>query len=442
MRRVLIVSPHFPPVNAPDHQRVRMALPYLRERGWEATVLAIEPDEVDGLPREPLLGQTVPADIEIVRTGAVPLAIASRFGMRTLGLRAYPNMARAGNQLLRARKFDVVFFSTTQFTVMALGPRWLARFGVPYVLDFQDPWLSDYNPGGDASARPGGRWKYGFAQWLARRLEPKTIRACAHAICVSPAYPKFLRLRYPDVPKSRLSVLPFPAAERDFEIARDVSVRQDIFDPQDGRKHWVYAGRGQADMAKALRGIFVALARAIEMDPTLRERLMLHFVGTSYASGDRALKTIEPIAREFGVVDCVTEHPLRIPYFEALRCLLDADALILFGSDDPSYNASKLAPSLFARKPMLAVFQERSPVVSTLREVAAGTVVTFVEGTSTEDLGARILEQWFQAGPAAARIPSDEQLAPYTAERMTERLVDVFNAAAFGSHEKFAGKPD
>ena len=27
-RRVLIVSPHFPPINAPDHQRVRMSLPY------------------------------------------------------------------------------------------------------------------------------------------------------------------------------------------------------------------------------------------------------------------------------------------------------------------------------------------------------------------------------------------------------------------------------
>ena len=34
MRRVLLVSPHFPPTNAPDHQRVRMSLPFYREHGW------------------------------------------------------------------------------------------------------------------------------------------------------------------------------------------------------------------------------------------------------------------------------------------------------------------------------------------------------------------------------------------------------------------------
>ncbi len=443
MRRILIVSPHFPPVNAPDHQRVRMMLPYLRALGWEATVLAVQPDEVDGLPREPLLERTVPADVEVVRTGAVPLALAARVGMRTLGLRAYPHFSRAGARLLRARQFHLVFFSTTQFAVMALGPRWLARFGVPYVLDFQDPWLSDYYAGRDLAAAPGGRWKYGFSQWIAARLEPKTVRACAHAICVSPAYPEFLQRRYPDVDASRFSVLPFAMAERDFAVARGPEVRQTIFDPHDGRQHWVYVGVVPPSFAATLRGFFRALARAIEADSGLRHRVALHFVGTSYASGNRAVKVVEPIAREFGVYNCVAEHPQRIPYFEALRCLLAADALILFGSDDPSYNASKLAASLVARKPSLAVFHEDSPVVTTLRKLGVGTVVDFRADTSTENLAERILKQWFQAGPEAARLLSEEQLAPFTAAHMTEQMVRVFNeATAQGLHGKLAGKRD
>jgi hypothetical protein len=36
MKRVLVVTPRFPPVNAPDHQRARLMLPFLREFGWEA----------------------------------------------------------------------------------------------------------------------------------------------------------------------------------------------------------------------------------------------------------------------------------------------------------------------------------------------------------------------------------------------------------------------
>ena len=442
MHRVLIISPHFPPVNAPDHQRVRMALPYLRELGWDATVLAIEPNEIDGLPRDALLEQTIPADVEIVRTRAVPLAIAGRLGMRTLGLRAYPNLARAGARLLRIRKFDLVFFSTTQFAVMALGPSWLARFGVPYVLDFQDPWVSDYHARRDPAAAPGGRWKYAFSQWIARRLEPKTVRACAHALCVSPAYPEMLRARYQDVEPTRFSVLPFAVAEQDFETARGAEVRQNIFDPSDGRQHWVYVGRGQADMAQALRGFFLALARAIEVDPPLRQRVAVHFVGTSYASGDRAAKTVEPIAHEFGLADCVTEHPHRIPYFTALRCLLDADALIFPGSDDPSYTASKLMPCLFAQKPLLAIFHEASPVVTALRSLDAGTVVTFREGTPTEELGGRILDQWFRAGPEAVGILARDSFAPYTAEAMTRTLVGVFDQALRQHDNKFAAKPN
>jgi len=41
MKRVLIVSPNFPPINAPDMQRVRMSLPFYRDNGWEPVVLAV-----------------------------------------------------------------------------------------------------------------------------------------------------------------------------------------------------------------------------------------------------------------------------------------------------------------------------------------------------------------------------------------------------------------
>jgi hypothetical protein len=35
MRTLLIVSPHFVPINAPDMQRVRMSLIYFAEFGWK-----------------------------------------------------------------------------------------------------------------------------------------------------------------------------------------------------------------------------------------------------------------------------------------------------------------------------------------------------------------------------------------------------------------------
>ena len=70
--RVLIVSPNFPPANTPDMQRVRMSLPYFREFGWDPYVLAVEPPANATL--DPLLVRTIPADVEIARVSAVPLA--------------------------------------------------------------------------------------------------------------------------------------------------------------------------------------------------------------------------------------------------------------------------------------------------------------------------------------------------------------------------------
>ena len=48
MKRVLIVTPNWPPVSYPDLHRVRMALPYFQQFGWEPIILKIDPDEQQG----------------------------------------------------------------------------------------------------------------------------------------------------------------------------------------------------------------------------------------------------------------------------------------------------------------------------------------------------------------------------------------------------------
>src|SRR5271157_1900814 len=110
--RVLIVSPHFPPVNAPDHQRVRMSLPHLGEFGWEAHVLAVDPRFVEA-GADPDLVATLPPATPVTRVGALPAGLTRRLGLGNLGLRAFWTLRGAGNRLLREGRFDLVYFSTT-----------------------------------------------------------------------------------------------------------------------------------------------------------------------------------------------------------------------------------------------------------------------------------------------------------------------------------------
>ena len=427
MKRVLVVSPRFAPSNAADSHRVRQSLPYYRGAGWEPTVLSVAPEEV-AAPVDPFLLETLPDDVDVVRVGAIPRALTERVGIGSLEARSVGRLARAGDRLLRERQFDLVFFSTTAMGVTVLGPYWQRKHGVPFVVDFQDPWVSDYYDRDGAPEPPGGRLKYGAVQALARRLEPYVLRRAAHVISVSPAYPKALMGRYPWLAADRFTVLPFGAPQNDFETLRRAAESNPVFDPDDGLEHWAYVGRAGGDMAFALDALFGALAEARRADPARYARVRLHFVGTSYAEGGRAVPTVAPVAARHGVGDLVEERAHRVRYAEALRILLDADALVVPGSDDPAYTASKIYPYVLARRPLLALFSETSTVVDVVRQARAGTVVTFRLGEPVANVQAALRDAWFSR-PLPPVETDWSAFEPYTAKSLAERQAEVFERA-------------
>jgi len=431
LRRVLIVTPHFPPTNAPDCQRVRIALPYLEEFGWEAHILAVNPEQVPH-PQDPYLEQGLPSALTITRT---PALYTSRIGLGNVGWRCLPFFVREGNRLLATQSFDLVFFCTTIFPVMTLGAYWQQRFGIPYVLDFQDPWRSDYHRRSQPTQPPGGWLKYGVTQFLAGLCEPRALRRVSQVISVSPAYPQTLQRRYSWLRAEQFTVLPFGAPEQDFEQLSRLQIRQSIFDPQDGKRHWVYVGRGGKDMAIALRALFSAIQAERERTPDLWQSIHLHFVGTSYAPAHLAVKTVEAIAQDCGVADLVTEHTQRIPYFEAQQVLVDSDAILLIGSDDPGYTASKLYPSILARKPILAIFHAQSSVVDILRQCEAGVVVTFTGDEQPTTLIQALtphLSQLINTSKYDQPTINWTAFQPYTAREMTRKLCHVFDQSLIG----------
>ncbi len=431
LRSVLIVSPHFPPINAPDHQRVRMALPYFREFGWEPVVLAVAA-EFSESSRDETLMATLPEDVEIHRVRALPSQMTRTVGLGSLALRSLPYLRTKGKEILAGRKFDLVFFSTTLFPVMSLGPVWRKRFGVPYVLDFQDPWLTDYYDNND-SLPPGGRIKYGFSKMLGKALEPRVVRQAAHIVVVSPAYPELFRERYPDLNGKGFTVLPFAASERDFEIAATTRAKHGVFEPGDGLIHWVYAGVVGSMMEKSIRGFFSALKSKLAHDERLAHRLRIHFAGTDYAVGSQR-KTVEPLAAEYGLGAIVHETTDRLPFLTTLKLLSDADALLVFGSDDPAYTASKIFPYVLARKPLLVIVHEQCSVADIVRQCRAGVVVTFDHQDGIDKIAERISEQWLNL-PIAKPDTDWQRFGRYSARAMTASLGAVFDEAVADSSQ-------
>ena len=406
MKRVLIVSPHFPPVNAPDCQRVRMSLPYYRRHGWDPIVLTVHPHHrADWRDESQLAG--LPKDVPIHYCRALPLWFTRWFGIQNIGLRCAPFLSHRGLELLRRERFDLVFFSTTQYLVTPLGPLWQRNTGVPYVIDLQDPWRSDYYERPGAPPPPGG-WKYQFARLTSWWFEENTFRRAAGFISVSHHYFRELTQRYPWFGNQLQAVIPFGCPQADFEYLRRHPAPASIRLEPAGCIHWVAAGNLGPAFSHSLRVLFSGLHRLREQAPALAARLRLHFVGTSYAPPGKASLVAQPIADAYGVGDLVDEATARIGYLDSLRLMQEADGLLLLGSDDLAYSPSKIYPSFMTGRPILALAHHGSLLAELLgRLCCAKLVILLAPGRETEPPReiADFLQQLTECGDARRGQP-------------------------------------
>lgn len=404
--------------------RVRMALWHFAEFGWDPVVLTVRPEDVEGVA-EPLLLQSIPSEIPVVRVAALPVRWTRKLGVGNLGLRAFPFLYAAGRRLLQTRRIDLVYFSTTMFVTMALGRLWKKEFGVPFVLDMQDPWINDYVDNAPKSQRPP---KYQFVRHIHRVLEPWTMQKVDGLIAVSRDYIDTLRRRYPKLQSKPAETIPFGTAEKDFEVARAHPQVNRFFRPGNGEIHGVYVGRAGHDMAPALRVVFGALDEGVQQRPDVFSKVRLHFIGTSYAADERSTKTVEPLAREMGVADYVQEHPRRIPYFEALHLLQDADFLVVVGSDDAQYSASKIYPYVLAHKPLVGALHEGSSMWNVLRQIPTGIVAFSPERPYAAD-ARNLLQKWCEclAPLPDVKQPELSALLPFGAREITRRQCELFD---------------
>ncbi|MBS1530098.1 MAG: glycosyltransferase, partial [Bacteroidetes bacterium] len=247
-----------------------MSLPYFSQCGWDAEVVTIDP-KYSEMPKDDLLLQSIPPGIKIHYVDAMNKGWTSKFGLGSIALRSLRFYRKKVNELLKKEHFDLIYFSTTQFPVCILGAYWKKRFGVPYVIDMQDPWHSDYYQNKPKDQRPK---KYWFSYRLNKRLEPKAMRTVDGLISVSESYITTLKERYPEISHIPAETITFGAFEPDMEIAeKHKDSFPQLFDPP--FVNIVYIGRGGTDMRSAITPLFMALRDGLDTHPGLFDKIRL-----------------------------------------------------------------------------------------------------------------------------------------------------------------------
>lgn len=404
--------------------RVRMSLPYFKDLNWEVEVVAVQENEVDTI-KDPLLLESIPNDILIHKVNAFSKKWTSKFGLGSLALRSLWSYRRKVNQVLQHKKFDLIYFSTTEFPICILGSYWKRKFNVPYIIDMQDPWHSDYYQDKPKNERPE---KYWFSYRLHKYLEPIAMKNVDGLISVSENYIETLKSRYINLLNIPYKIITFGANELDFKIAEANDAKLKLyFNSLNNQTNLVYVGRGGYDMRDSIEILLKAFKSGLKNDPKLFENTHLNFIGTSYAPSGKGVNTIYPIAKELGLSSYVTEHTDRIGFYESIKQLIFADGLIIIGSNDRSYTASKLYPYILAKKPLLAVFNESSSASKIMIDCHAGDLITFKQTqTEANEILKRYVEKVKNNTPISTNFKTFQS---YTAPFLTKKQIELFNTA-------------
>ena len=412
-RTALIVSPYFVPSNLAGVHRNRLLAANLARAGWRAIVVTIDPADYEG-SLDPGMAHLLPQDVEVVHAGAMPARWCRAFGIGDLSLRGYWGLRRELERLLSARNGDLVFVSILPGYSSLLGAWAKRKWGIPFVLDYQDPWVSRW---GAAQPRVS---KAGLAHALAGFLEHRVVPRADAVTAVSQGTLDGLRERgvlRADVP---VEIVPIGAEPRDHEVAAREG--RSAISRSAGATQLAYLGTVNEDMLEATEAILAALARA-------ESNVVLSLIGTSGREDGADTLGLASLAQRHGVAARVRIVPQRIGYLDALRTMADADALLLIGSRYGHYTASKVFPYWLAGKPIVGLVHEASSVLGILRELGGAKVIAYGDAGPSGHAAelARVIDDVASNGPRNMAPRNDAAFVPYSAAAVAGRYARLFD---------------
>jgi len=426
VKRVVIIGADFSPSSLPPATRIRFFAKHLPEFGWEPIILTTTPDYYESAI-DPENEQLLSPSLKVIRTRALPTSWTRKIGIGDIGMRTLGYHWRALARIHKEKKIDLIFIPVPPAVPMVLGRLANMRFGIPYVVDYIDPWVSEHYWRLPRKQRPP-KWLLSYA--LSRCLEPFALRRAQHITGVSRGTTDRVVNRYAWLAPTDATEIPYGAEADDFDYLREHPRQNAIFDAKDGKLHVCYVGAYVESMEQTLRAFFAAFREGLKRAPNIFEKVVLHFIGTTYSINGADPFRVTAVARDCGVADWTREHPQRVPYLDSLQIMLDAHALILLGSAEPHYTASKVFPYVLAQRPLLAVFHEDSSVITILREVNAGEIVTFDATKGPRDLidevSVRLEALLVENYDPQVRWEAFES---YTTRAMAGRLGKTFDAA-------------
>jgi hypothetical protein len=132
------------------------------------------------------------------------------------------------------------------------------------------------------------------------------------------------------------------------------------------------------------------------------------------------------------VDDAVREVASRVPYLSALSVMARSQGLLLIGSDEPHYTASKIYPALMCGRPFLSLYHRASSAHTILAAAGGGCAFAFEEPGELDRLNTPLAEclRTLALRPESLGVASSSVYAQYEARVIAGRFGAIFDGVA------------
>lgn len=371
-RRLLLISYHFPPVGGAGVQRPLKFVKYLRQYGWDVSVLMAANPSVPVFDES--LCRDLPDDlvIEKARTWEPDYRMKQQMGQPSNAPRGVvanlkglvkrtaksaaklmlqpdpqmlwvPNALKSARQLLARLPHHAILATAPPYSNLILGNMLKKRTGLPLIVDYRDEWdlSSQYL---ENSHRD---W---FSRVVQERMQRSVLRGADAIIATTQGSTERLQQRA----QQAGSNAPAHCIYNGFDTADFASLPTTVNPQGSSRSRFRIVYTGTLWNLTTVEPLVAAVERLQQDCPELLEKLELVFVGR---------KTPEQVAclNRLLATRCRLDIRDYCDHSTALELMSDSDALCLLLSGVPG--AERVAPAklfeyLALRKPILAITPE------------------------------------------------------------------------------------
>jgi glycosyltransferase involved in cell wall biosynthesis len=396
MRRLLLLTYHFPPSAAAGGFRMLGFARHLPSFGWQPVVVA--PPCMPLEPVDPYLAKQIPADTLV---WPVPYrhGLLARLLNRALPYSGWlPGALLACQRAIRRHRPQAVLTSGPAHTIHLLGLALKGLHRLPWLADFRDLWISEGTPHRRLSWQ--GRWE---ALW-----ERAVLRHADALIANSPGACQALRDSYPAF-QHKMTAITNGYDPQDFVAPGNRPAGSETI-------HIVHAG--ELYVGRDPRPFLDALQDLCRESPSTAQALRVSFLGRST---DTAFDFRAEIQRRH--LGDQVELSGQVAHAEALFRLLQAQALLLLDSPGRRIGVpGKLYEYLGTGRPILALAEAESDVAWVLRE--SGARFRLAPPGDRARIRQALQELLRECGPRFA-APPPSGCRRFTKEHMTLQLAEL-----------------